>query len=413
MSWKGDMCDIETTDNLSQRPEPNGPLKSLQTRADSMRGVVAGYAKILTQPPVPITMQINEPLALDNEYSKEFLSVGRTDKENVVVETHNSFPVNVLMAWHDRAQLIDASECDGDVCYVSRKLMESYNINPEVGQACITWRKLDGDAFTHTWCEVLETSQIIGSANLILGRDRQKREWNDCETMEDVIELTRTRLPSGLLGQFDEDQHTVISEVYDIRALSKKISEDPSSESGHGDTKFSLSIATAHREIEDASEGVSDGDCSWLSSSNESSDTALDLAQERRDQIIGRIVLAVTQWLQSQFIYAHKTTNEATTGTFGCQNMPSGTLGQLSQDQAKAEGKRKLSERRGDGGEDDDDDSMRLTDVGTTDKGKTKEILRFACPYFKYNPNKYKEWPNCPGPGWPDVHRVKYVLLDA
>jgi hypothetical protein len=31
----------------------------------------------------------------------------------------------------------------------------------------------------------------------------------------------------------------------------------------------------------------------------------------------------------------------------------------------------------------------------------------YACPYFKYNPHKYKSWRNCPGPGWPDVHRVK------
>jgi hypothetical protein len=34
---------------------------------------------------------------------------------------------------------------------------------------------------------------------------------------------------------------------------------------------------------------------------------------------------------------------------------------------------------------------------------------KFACPYFKRNPKKYRKWTSCPGPGWEEVHRVKYV----
>lgn len=33
---------------------------------------------------------------------------------------------------------------------------------------------------------------------------------------------------------------------------------------------------------------------------------------------------------------------------------------------------------------------------------------KFACPYFKRNPRKYRKWTSCPGPGWDEVHRVKY-----
>ncbi len=40
-------------------------------------------------------------------------------------------------------------------------------------------------------------------------------------------------------------------------------------------------------------------------------------------------------------------------------------------------------------------------------KGKAIELPKFACPYFKYNPAKYKSWGLCPGPGWSDIHRVK------
>ncbi|KAK4139595.1 uncharacterized protein C8A04DRAFT_32922 [Dichotomopilus funicola] len=42
--------------------------------------------------------------------------------------------------------------------------------------------------------------------------------------------------------------------------------------------------------------------------------------------------------------------------------------------------------------------------VGGGDSGK------FACPYFKRNPKKYREWTSCPGPGWDEVHRVKTHL---
>lgn len=31
----------------------------------------------------------------------------------------------------------------------------------------------------------------------------------------------------------------------------------------------------------------------------------------------------------------------------------------------------------------------------------------FACPYYKYNPRKYRRWRTCFGPGWRSVHRVK------
>lgn len=34
---------------------------------------------------------------------------------------------------------------------------------------------------------------------------------------------------------------------------------------------------------------------------------------------------------------------------------------------------------------------------------------RFACPYFKRDPRKYRKHRSCVGPGWTAVHRVKYV----
>lgn len=38
---------------------------------------------------------------------------------------------------------------------------------------------------------------------------------------------------------------------------------------------------------------------------------------------------------------------------------------------------------------------------------------KFACPYFKRNVKKYRKWTSCPGPGWDEVHRVKYAPLPS
>ncbi|KAH6657139.1 hypothetical protein BKA67DRAFT_180520 [Truncatella angustata] len=47
--------------------------------------------------------------------------------------------------------------------------------------------------------------------------------------------------------------------------------------------------------------------------------------------------------------------------------------------------------------------------VLTSRKGKETMKRRFACPYFKHNPAKYGGRRYCCGPGWPDIHRLKFV----
>lgn len=48
--------------------------------------------------------------------------------------------------------------------------------------------------------------------------------------------------------------------------------------------------------------------------------------------------------------------------------------------------------------------------VPPSDTAGGKYLGKFACPYFKRNPKKYRKWTSCPGPGWDEVHRVKYVV---
>ncbi|KAK7413068.1 hypothetical protein QQX98_008076 [Neonectria punicea] len=75
----------------------------------------------------------------------------------------------------------------------------------------------------------------------------------------------------------------------------------------------------------------------------------------------------------------------------------------------------KRQHRRDDGGEDDDDGD---DDDGSRKNKNTKKAktinddtrLRFACPYYKRDPQRFKDHRTCLGPGWTDVHRVKEHL---
>ncbi|KAH6896657.1 hypothetical protein B0T10DRAFT_161941 [Thelonectria olida] len=43
--------------------------------------------------------------------------------------------------------------------------------------------------------------------------------------------------------------------------------------------------------------------------------------------------------------------------------------------------------------------------MGSTDLSK-----RFACPFYKHDPRRFREWRPCVGPGFPSIHRLKEHL---
>ncbi|KAL2258177.1 hypothetical protein VTK26DRAFT_8624 [Humicola hyalothermophila] len=52
--------------------------------------------------------------------------------------------------------------------------------------------------------------------------------------------------------------------------------------------------------------------------------------------------------------------------------------------------------------------AKKLISASATERPKRRK--KFACPYYKRNPRKYRKWTSCPGPGWEEVHRVKTHL---
>ncbi|KAK3485743.1 uncharacterized protein B0T23DRAFT_407842 [Neurospora hispaniola] len=47
---------------------------------------------------------------------------------------------------------------------------------------------------------------------------------------------------------------------------------------------------------------------------------------------------------------------------------------------------------------------------GSRKRQKVDDGRKFSCPFFKRNARKYSKWTSCPGPGWDEIHRVKYAI---
>jgi len=67
-------------------------------------------------------------------------------------------------------------------------------------------------------------------------------------------------------------------------------------------------------------------------------------------------------------------------------------------------------EESGREGQNDGDDGRQSDGEPAEAKRRKAGQRKLACPFFKHNPSKYREWRSCPGPGWWDAHRVKLVL---
>jgi hypothetical protein len=55
----------------------------------------------------------------------------------------------------------------------------------------------------------------------------------------------------------------------------------------------------------------------------------------------------------------------------------------------------------------EEDDQARKRPLKSAGPNFDSSALRFACPFFKHNPEANRKWRSCAGPGWASVHRVK------
>ncbi|KAI0549916.1 hypothetical protein F4679DRAFT_584149 [Xylaria curta] len=271
------------------------------------------------------------------------LTFGNDD--NAVVASCNLFRV-IILPGHSGIQYAYAAESEGERCYISKELLKPYNIDTEVDRVRISWQKFGEFSLTHTWFEILNKDRIGGKADLILGRGYEKQRPNIGEVLQYARESDLTHHES-----FKLESPSTVAPLQDIESSYNEVTE---------------------------------GECSWASSSDESSTTSRGPVEVRKEKMIGNITLTITRWLRSQFARVLTSAHETTAGSYEGRSAPASGSVQNQKDQVQRAGKRRLSNIDSDGGENDDDDTVRPPYPGTDNiKGKEKEIMRFACPYFK------------------------------
>ncbi len=84
-------------------------------------------------------------------------------------------------------------------------------------------------------------------------------------------------------------------------------------------------------------------------------------------------------------------------------------IGECSRNHPSGNDAQKRRRRSEDGNDENRDERDRKRSRENNERaGSGDETKRFACPYFKRNPRKYYKEPTCLGPGWLEIHRVKY-----
>ena len=129
---------------------------------------------------------------------------------------------------------------------------------------------------------------------------------------------------------------------------------------------------------------------------------------ERKSRMIECVVRDVTSRIKAMFLQT-RGSSSATSNPSG-PNMASKPSENTPNTTCSATGKERTLKRkmddRGSGNTDEEDEGTDNHTQKDAD-GPKEENPGYACPYFKYNPSLYKSARGCPGPGWPNVHRVK------
>ena len=130
------------------------------------------------------------------------------------------------------------------------------------------------------------------------------------------------------------------------------------------------------------------------------------LARRKRQIVDGGMLLfrwAVYNWFAGVYGIVIHNGGEGGRGTKRSADKISGR--QSSGQQSSFGGKKRQLDNDGGGvGEEEDSDEE---EHGGKSRKKSKPELRFACPYFKHDPKKYRNERTCCGPGFENYHRVK------
>jgi len=180
-----------------------------------------------------------------------------------------------------------------------------------------------------------------------------------------------------------------------------------SPDSSHSDGQESY---TCYSPMTNSQASQSAGEDSSGSSTGDENGTTI-LLGSRREIVIERTMAWFTSWLDDRLAAM----------IVQYQGGSDGGLPEITPTEHEVRGrsqgtKRNIS-RRNPGHDQDEDESLDEDESGGCRRGKRLKQVeadasreKFACPFYQHDRRFFRDWRVCKGPGWDDVHRVKYVL---
>lgn len=135
--------------------------------------------------------------------------------------------------------------------------------------------------------------------------------------------------------------------------------------------------------------------------------------QDQRRKIVDRVMAYFNDILRVMPVGIHYTAHDDSKGTSSNHDKSSDlekSQPSLSTMRGLISGKRRFPKEDGD----EDDAEFPPSKQPRTGEPSSEALHRrgrFACPYFKRNPDRYIMRRSCVGPGWDEVRRVKYVII--
>lgn len=211
-----------------------------------------------------------------------------------------------------------------------------------------------------------------------------------------------------IMTQSPEGQHLPQDAIHPLETIAKTENND--------ETHQYLNTLTSPRQGQslDTSEELYDRDSSQTPGSDESSPITKTYIDNRKRRIIDSVVFAVMQWLRSYLDVWRKNAGGNSNSASGISEpvLSSHLRTGSSNPNHRGDKKRKAAELDDQGTDNEDEGGNKEDPRSSSMSIQAREDLKYACPYFKYNPAKYKDWRTCPGHGWNDVHRVKCVYAN-
>jgi hypothetical protein len=130
------------------------------------------------------------------------------------------------------------------------------------------------------------------------------------------------------------------------------------------------------------------------------------LIGQKRGEIVEKLVASAIDWLENKYGQRDEVVDGGESTCYRSQKVAN-----LSEGSQQRRGFKKQTHDR-DGY--DSSNNEDVSDGADRDKKRLKTHYKgcrpkFACPYFKRDPIRFKNERTCCGPGWDEVHRVKYL----